>query len=267
MLRRLCTMVLIVIACCACAQRPSAVDARAVITQSPSAVPSPGAAPSAERLPPAASFTPSPATPSLASATPATPAPATPAPRATMPPAATDMELYKRVFSGEGAFYSAYLGKDISLIEYCQQECTVDDFEAYFEFAVVDMDGDGAAEVILYIGPPGVNIVFHCADGVVYGYSFGTSETQNMRTDGSFELDGSSWAICELKFNKEVCEYREIAAAQYPGGRQTPVYFLNGKRASKDAFDAFCAEQQKKDPACWYAVNDDNLNAQLRGSR
>lgn len=243
-MKRFGIMILILITLSACSNHPTSVEPSAEYLPSPTAVPS------VERLPPLPSPSSAPTIQPLSEVA--------RDPGASLD--ARDKEAYKSVLINELDFYSTQLEKMISLKDYCTEECTVDDFEKYYAFTVVDMDGDGGVEVILYIGPPGVNLVFHYEDGIVYGYSFGEKETQNIRTDGSFELDGSHWAICALVFHKETYEYKEVAYSKSESSQEAHVFYVDDIKVTENEYNAFCSEHYEKGMATWYELNDESMS-------
>jgi hypothetical protein len=179
------------------------------------------------------------------------------------------LEMYKKVLSDEIEFYSSHLDRGLTLTEYCAEETTVDDFIKYFEFAVVDIDGSGIPNVILYVGPPGINLIFSYEDGTVYGHSFGTSETKDIKTNGFFSLANSEyWGVCTLKLDGDSYEY--TIHANMINWRFDDVdtqSFIGGEEVAEDKFYAYLDEIGYNDAgyAVWHEFNELNLNKYLMG--
>ena len=181
-------------------------------------------------------------------------------------PAAESIEAYKKVLNNEIDFFDTYLQRNISLQDYCIEECTVDDFKVYFMFSIVDLDGDDVPEVVLYVGPPGINLVFHYENGKVYGQSFGVPETTDIRTNGLFELTNQVyWALCKLEFSEKSYNYIKIALSDSNNDLGETVFYLNDTEVTEAEFNDFVSNSDywKTDLASWYEFNEENIDKYL----
>lgn len=80
-------------------------------------------------------------------------------------------------------------------------------------FMLVDMDGDGGNEVVLYCSPESTQVL-HYEDGVVYGYQFGFRGMKRIHQNGVYEgSDGAASTSYHrlTELNKEGCTEETIA--------------------------------------------------------
>lgn len=101
------------------------------------------------------------------------------------------------VLQGNRRFHSYDYGKEMTIAEYCQTwaeaaEITVD----VPKFAVVDMDGDGVNEVVLWLRVNEISdygtIVLRYQDGKIWGQTFTYRQLCNLRINGIFDYSGGA---------------------------------------------------------------------------
>lgn len=101
------------------------------------------------------------------------------------------------ILGGNGTFYSQDYGKDMPISEYCEtfgaaSEVTMD----VPKFTVVDMDGDGMNEVVLWLRVNGTSdygtMVLRYQEGTVQGYTFASRQLSELKVDGTFQWSGSA---------------------------------------------------------------------------
>ena len=105
------------------------------------------------------------------------------------------MAQYEAILRGEGRFWLG--GKEIDLYQIMKSPESNITATAE-EFAVVDMDGDGAVEVILRLTVNGnkgeAYVILHYYDGAVYGFTLFIRQFGTLRENGT--LDHGD--ICDL---------------------------------------------------------------------
>ena len=176
------------------------------------------------------------------------------------------IEAYKKILRNEINFFSTKLQKNISLQDYCIEDCTVDDFEKYYRFTVVDMDGDGIPELVLYVGPPGTNLIFYCDDEKIYGHTFGEPETKDIKINGLFEISNRVyWALCKLEFFKDSYNYVQIAVQDSNNYAGETKFYLHGTESTENEFNDFINNNKhwEIDLAMWYDFNEKNVEKYL----
>lgn len=178
-------------------------------------------------------------------------------------------EALKSVLLGKSTFCYAGTDKDILL----------DDIETYWEsgrladmehvaYAVVDMDGDGALEVVVssycnkgyYESNTGDKIILREYNGKVYGYHFSGSildgdYMENIKVDGSFmwcpeypnydcyatiSFSGSGYTITTH------CKYRTFGASS--------EYLIGNTKVTREEFNEY-TKRFAKDQVIWYDLD------------
>lgn len=124
-------------------------------------------------------------------------------------------------------FYSFDYGKKMTIAEYCQTwgeaaGITVD----VPKFAVVDMDGDGVNEVVLWLRVNGASdygtMVLRYQDGEVRGFTFAYRQLYNLRINGIFDYSGGGDydGRAKLAFTKFDCYAEDVAVPEEASGEE-----------------------------------------------
>lgn len=134
-------------------------------------------------------------------------------------------------------------------------------------FALLDLDGDGADELVLDIDFSGNEeyVILTCdynvyADQVVYrGFL-------SPKADGTFEWSNGAFdnGASRARFENGVLVYDDFAAVSSDDSGSV-TYTLNGESVSEEDFDAFIAEQNAKDDLAWTEFSVDAVSAALAG--
>ncbi len=118
------------------------------------------------------------------------------------------------------------------------------------KYAIIDLDNDGANELVLYASPDfGLYLVFHEYNGVIYSFEFVERAMIDLKQDGSFiQSSGAginSYAV--LKFDKNT--YKIIEEAYRDDSLQT--YRINGKECSLNDINDFITSFNNKTSVEW----------------
>lgn len=85
------------------------------------------------------------------------------------------------------------------------------------KYTIIDLDNDGANELVLYLSPDfGLYLVFHEYNGVIYSFEFTERDMIDLKQDGSF-IQSSSAAInsyVTLKFSKDKYTINELKSSE-----------------------------------------------------
>ncbi len=128
-------------------------------------------------------------------------------------------------------------------------------------FMIVDMDGDGASEVILECSPESTQIL-HYENGIVYSFQFVYRGMKRIHNNGVYEESGgaantSYYRLLELNSNG----YKEEKLA----GMDDDYYEVGGKEVSYEEF-CDCVEQiEDVDLAECMEFTESNLDEQFLG--
>ena len=135
-------------------------------------------------------------------------------------------------------------------------------------FALLDMDGDGADELVLDIDYSGEEeyVILTCYDGAVYANQIVYRGFLSPKADGTFEWSNGAFdnGASRARFENGVLVYDDFAAVSSDDSGSV-TYTLNGESVSEEDFDAFIAEQNAKDDLAWTAFSVDAVNAALAG--
>lgn len=153
-----------------------------------------------------------------------------------------------------------------------------DPYMKLWSFAVVDLDGDGANEVLVYgcgvSGDRSGYLLLHQMNGRVYGlaidHTAGAKQWfQNLKTDGTFEHRddlGTNWmTITRLGFSPNTGYILDdLASAHSSNHEEYDSFEVNHQTAAKAEFEAVMAAQDAKPNAEWHDFTEENINIVFR---
>lgn len=175
------------------------------------------------------------------------------------------LSAYRAVLERKASFIDANdnQAKDIRQIP----DFTTDVPMEITQFSVIDLDGDGIPEVILWEIVGGYDfgaMVLHYQSESVYGYELGLRGFKDVKTDGTFSYSSGAQdnGFGVLKFSGNTCSLDEITYCE-TGGSSSTSYFVNHKPATADAYNAAVNKQNKKRDVTRYDMTDSNIKAML----
>lgn len=164
-----------------------------------------------------------------------------------VPPTAEQNEpltaLFEAVLQNELCVYDVDRGEYIG-IDQCKAPytgLTLDGLED-LRYAFVDMDGDGAEEMVLDCGD---TLIFRYHANTVWCYSVPFRNMDRIHTDGSYTWHHTgaefAYGASRLSFSEDRLETEELWRVVNDG---TPdaVYYLGGEQVSSEAFARYVAE-------------------------
>lgn len=135
-------------------------------------------------------------------------------------------------------------------------------------FALLDLDGDGADELVLNIDFSGEEeyVILTCYDGAVYANQIVYRGFLSPKADGTFEWSNGAFdnGASRACFENGVLVYEDFASMS-EGSDGNAVYTLNGESIDEAAYSAFLDEQAAKDDLAWTEFSVDAVNAALAG--
>lgn len=137
------------------------------------------------------------------------------------------------------------------------------------QYAVVDLDGDGAAEVVLWLqGPDILYLILRESGGVVNGYGCSYRAMNNIKADGTFYdryvADGegmgvgySTVSFTESGFDFHPFTYELSLPSREDGSDSNYRLVVDGQPADSQAYRDATARQDAKPGVIWYAFPPD----------
>ena len=180
-------------------------------------------------------------------------------------------DKYKSVLLGDADFICADLKNQSLNIKNIRQVITEDDSVTIdaIKFAVIDLDGDGKNEVVLWLRANGSSDVgfevLYSRDETIYGITQYYRAFLNLKTDGTFTFSGGSadYGIGRLTFSDTGYDIDTPAYSQsmYNADNELTVqYFINGASCSEDEFYSTMDKQDQKEDVTWHDFSVDTIN-------
>lgn len=134
-------------------------------------------------------------------------------------------------------------------------------------FALLDLDGDGADELVIAIDYSGNEeyVVLTCYDGTVYANQVVYRGFLTPKADGTVAWSNGAFdnGYARFRFGNGVLVYDDFAV-MIDNGRSV-TYTLNGENVSEEDYNAFTAEQDAKDDLAWTDFTVEAVSAALAG--
>lgn len=140
------------------------------------------------------------------------------------------------------------------------------DYAEIDEFAVIDLDGDGDAEVLVHIsdvaGDLGGFMILKRQDGEVHGYSAHYKAISSLKTDGTFvfvSLARPDDGIGTIRFHETGYTVIPLVCSETEEDNHTTVYLKGGKQISEEEFLAEKEQNNTKPDVVWHRFTDENV--------
>lgn len=134
-------------------------------------------------------------------------------------------------------------------------------------FALLDLDGDGADELVLNIDFSGEEeyVILTCYDGAVYTNQVVHRGFLTPKADGTVAWSNGAFdnGYARFRFENGVLVYDDFAVMIDNGSSVT--YTLNGENVSEEDYNAFTVEQDAKDDLAWTDFTVVAVSAALAG--
>ena len=180
-------------------------------------------------------------------------------------------ELLKAVLLGDSQFVY-YAHGNMEAIDITGVPALFDADDPYmkiFDFAMVDMDGDGEDEAVLFLagaaGDMGGKVILHATDGEVYGYRTDNRTLEELKTDGTYLYsDPTGMAEAGIAavtgFSGEGLSVDMIARASgtYEGW---DTFTVSGRPVTEEEYRDILSRQEKKEDAKRYEFTEENIHA------
>jgi len=177
---------------------------------------------------------------------------------------------YAAVMRNEAEFFSTDNNKDVYLNDFLADNGVYETVLKATRFAVLDMDGDGAPEVVLELSrndTPDFYEILHAADGAVRGYFVVYRGLEELKADGAFYFSNGAadggWGKMLFGATALVTDVLGYSESRQEGGDMTISYFIGNEPVTKEAYDAFMEEQFGKPGAVWHEFSQTNIETEL----
>lgn len=140
-----------------------------------------------------------------------------------------------------------------------------------WDFSVVDLDGDGEEEVILFVvgvaGDMGGRMIFHQIGDKIYGYKTNYRTLLELKTDGTFNfsdlsglLEGGIGTISDFSEHGYTIDKITYATGTYEGW---DTFVVDHQPATEEEYIDAEAIQNEKPSVTWYDFTDVIIKAVL----
>ncbi|HWR23547.1 MAG TPA: hypothetical protein VN366_08730 [Feifaniaceae bacterium] len=180
------------------------------------------------------------------------------------------LEAYRAVLRDGAEFFSLDHNKRLSLHDFLKNTEFYGVPLQAARFAVLDMDGGSAPEVVLELtadNQPEFYEILHAADGGVYGYNIVLRGLQALKADGTFHYasGAADGGYGKLRFRANACETDRLGyteSVQSDGGMAIS-YFIGSEPVTEETYASFAKEQDEKQDVSWYEFSPENVEATL----
>ena len=179
-------------------------------------------------------------------------------------------EIFKAVLLGDSQFFYVSDGNiEIMTITDVPSLFDADDsFMKIWEFSVVDMNGDGEDEVILFVvgaaGDTGGKVILHRIGDKIYGYITDNRTLVDLKTDGTYNFSDPTGvveagiaaitAFSETGYTVDKISYE---TGTYEGWN---TFVVDHQLATEEEYLDAVSKQDKKQNAEWYDFDNENIN-------
>lgn len=146
-----------------------------------------------------------------------------------------------------------------------------DPYMKVWDFAVVDLDGDGKEEVVLFVvgmaGDMGGNLILHQIGDKVYGYATNYRILEEMKEDGTFNfshpagVEGGIGAITVFSEHGYVMDQITYGTGTH---YEWDMFTVDHQPATEEEYINAVANQKEKPNVEWYDFNPENIRARLK---
>lgn len=144
-----------------------------------------------------------------------------------------------------------------------------DEYMTIWNFALLDLDGDGAEEIVLSVsgvsGDTGGRLLLHRMDGRICGYRTDSRTLVNLKADGTGEYSDptgvSEVGICSVSHFTHTGYTLHTIARATGDYRGLTGFTVDGQPASEEAFMTALDEQGEKADAAWQEFTAENIGA------
>lgn len=166
------------------------------------------------------------------------------------------------VLNGNQPFYYVSAGEsDFTLVNIAEAPSLFkpnDDYTAIQKYAMVDLDGDGTEEAVIFVcgatGDTGGYLVLNGNGNNVYGYQTDYRTFENLKADGTFfysDAAGTKEGVATIGFTQSGFVMTDILSATGQA-YMMDNYMINGKKATDEEYNSEKEKQDLKNNVGWH---------------
>lgn len=180
-------------------------------------------------------------------------------------------EAFKAVLFGDAQFFYASGGniEAMAVTDVPSLFDADDPFMKIWELSVVDLDGDGEDEVILFVvgaaGDTGGKVILHQIGGEIYGYITDNRALVDLKPDGTYyfsdptgSIEAGIAAITDFSETGYTVDKVSCAVGTYEGW---DTFIADHQPATEEEYLETVSRQDKKQNAERYDFNNENIEA------
>ena len=179
-------------------------------------------------------------------------------------------EIFKAVLLGDSPFFYCSDGKAETMV-ITDVPVLFDEYDPLmkiWEFSVVDLNGDGEDEVILFVvgvaGDMGGKVILHQIGNKIYGYTADNRTLLDLKMDGSYGYSDPTGvtevgiaAIVDFSEAEYTVDKISYAIGTYKG---LDSFVADYQPVTEEEYLDVISKQNQKENAEWYEFTDENIN-------
>lgn len=180
---------------------------------------------------------------------------------------------FKAVLLEGGTFYDTNSGRDTTLSQLLQDSAPQGEQLAVDTFTVIDLDGDGTSEVVLYLfldaglgtgDNYGWEVLRQDGGGTIYGYALEIPELLDLKTDGSYSYSYDTShgfgfmfftdtdAAGRPSYDWGTAPIGSVDTTTDENGTQRTDYYLDYQPVTQAEYESAVTIQRNKEDTSWY---------------
>ena len=182
----------------------------------------------------------------------------------------SSLNPYQAVLLNNAEFFSTDNKKEVLVNDFLTNKELYGTIFKASRFAVLDMDGDEATEVVLELtvqDNPEFYEILHMVDGKVYGYNIVYRGLERLKADGTFSYSNGAAdnGYGNLKFQSDAYETEILAYMQsnQSNDGMTISYFIENEAVTEEAYQSYMKKQDEKEDVVWYELSQTNVETEL----
>ena len=167
------------------------------------------------------------------------------------------LNAYQDILDNNILMYNTNTDKKMYLCDYLNEtELSIS------KYSIIDMNGDNNPEMVVWLSRGTLScatnenwsfLILRNSDDLVYAYELAYRTFFELKNDGTFMYSNSSsdYGVGKMDFLNAKYAINKIAYSESVDNTQKTSYVIENRSVSKEEFEVYIAEQNKKDAAIW----------------